>query len=332
MLWVANSRLDGRYLVSDIARKVLAITSAHIAHAAEHLPEGVDAAVELILATEGRLVFTGLGKSGIVCRKLAATFASTGTPAYFVHSADALHGDLGMIDAVDTVVGISHSGSTTELAVLLERTKRRGAKLVAITGNPKSAIAECADVVVAYSLTEEGGPLNLAPMASTSLALALGDAIAAEVMARKDFSAQQFANVHPSGGLGKRLLTVGEVLDSVPHRKVPRVSGDTPLLDCLTEMSEKRLGLTTVVDGERIGMLSDGDVRRWLEQHGSQGLSATANELATWAPRWIESDHLAAEALGIMEEQKITAVLVRAEDGNLRGVVHLHDLWGLQMI
>ena len=316
----------------EVARRVLSVTAESIAATAERLPEGFEAAVELILATPGRLIFSGLGKSGIICRKLAATFASTGTPAYFVHSADALHGDLGMIDSADTVVGVSHSGGTEELVSLLERTKRDGAKLIALTGNAESAIAKHADVLVNYSVPDEGGPLGLAPMASTSVTLAIGDAMAAEVMYRRGFTEQQFARVHPGGGLGKQLTTIGDILKIHYKRELPSVAEDAQLLDCLAEMSDKRLGLTTVRGAGGVGVLSDGDVRRCLEERGSDAFAATAGELCTWTPQWIDHSHLASEALGMMEARKITAVLVRDDNGECVGVVHLHDLWGLQMI
>ena len=318
--------------MSDVARRVLKVTADCIAATADRLPAGFEAAATAILNTRGRVFFSGLGKSGIICRKLAATFSSTGTPAYFVHSADALHGDLGMIDRDDTVVGISHSGGTEELVALLERTKRYGATLIALTGNADSAIARHADVLVAYDVTDEGGPLGLAPMASTSVALAVGDALAAEVMFRKGFTEAQFARVHPGGGLGKQLTTIGDIVKVSGRRGIPRVGHETMLLDCLAEMSDKRLGMTTVHGPRGIGILSDGDVRRCLEDRGSDAFSATAGELCTWDPKWIDASHVASEALGIMEATKITAVLVRAEDGELGGVVHLHDLWGLQMI
>ncbi|MEM7405387.1 MAG: KpsF/GutQ family sugar-phosphate isomerase [Pseudomonadota bacterium] len=319
--------------MSEVARRVLAVTGQSILDTSATLPSGFEDAVALILATRGRLIFSGLGKSGIICRKLAATFASTGTPAYFVHSADALHGDLGMIDAYDTVVGISHSGRTEELLSLLERTKRHGAALIALTGCPDSPIAEHADVAVCYEISDEGGPLGLAPMASTSVALAVGDALAAEVMHRKQFSAAQFARVHPGGGLGRQLTTIGDILKLHARRGIPSVPSDSPLLECLGEMSEKRLGMTTVRDADgRVGVLSDGDVRRCLEERQSDAFATTAGALCTWEPRWIESTHVATEALAIMEAQKITALLVRDENGALSGVIHLHDLWGLQMI
>ena len=319
--------------MSDVARRALEVTGQCILNAAAHLPAGFDAAASAIVETRGRLIFSGLGKSGIICRKLAATFASTGTPAYFVHASDALHGDLGMVDSSDTVIGISHSGGTEELVNLVERTKRHGATLIAMTGNASSGLASFADVVLCYDVGDEGGPIGLAPMASTSVALALGDALAAEVMHRKGFSEQQFARVHPGGGLGKRLTTIGDVLKLHARRVVPRVQTTTLLLECLREMSDKHLGMTTVeaADGA-VGVLSDGDLRRCLEERGAQALVATAGELCTWAPSWIPASHLASEALGIMEGQKITAVLVGNADGELDGVVHLHDLWGLQLI
>jgi arabinose-5-phosphate isomerase len=318
--------------LTSAARRVLDVTARSIAASSEELGPGFEAAVDAIVNIRGRLICSGLGKSGIVCRKLAATFSSTGTPAYFVHSADALHGDLGMIHANDTVLGISHSGGTEELVSLLERTKRHGARLIAMTGNADSAIARGADIVISYRVEEEGGPLNLAPMASTSVAMAIGDALAAEVMARRGFTEADFTRIHPGGGLGKQLVTIADILRAHRNRMIPTVSMDATLLVCLEAMSASRLGVTTVVDGDATGILSDGDVRRCLESRRADAFSATAGELCTWNPRGIESHEAASKALGIMESSRITALLVRDTAGAIVGVVHLHDLWGLQMI
>lgn len=311
------------------ARDVLEVEAAAIKSLAASLDEGFVAVVETLVNTKGRVILTGVGKSGIICRKIAATFASTGTPAFFLHPTEAIHGDLGMIVEGDLVIAISNSGETEELVRLLEYIKRQGASLIAITGRPGSTLARLADQSLVFTIEREGCPMGLAPMASTTTTLALGDALAAAVMARKGFSHRDFANFHPGGRLGKALLTVREAMSK--HGK-PLVSAQTPLGDVLIEISDKRLGMTAVAmaDGS-LGLISDGDVRRLLQLHGKQALDLDAGTVATRAPKTIRAEALAVEALRLMESNKITSVIV-VDDGAYAGVVHLHDLWQTQMI
>ncbi len=316
-------------MILEQARDVLAVEAAAIQALASSLDERFVAVVETLVATKGRVILTGVGKSGIICRKIAATFASTGTPAFFMHPTEAIHGDLGMIVEGDLVIAISNSGETEELVRLLEFIKRQGASLVAITGKPASTLARLADRALIFTIEREGCPMGLAPMASTTTTLALGDALAAAVMARKGFSHREFANFHPGGRLGKALLTVREAMSK--HGK-PLVAADLPLSDVLIEISDKRLGMTAVAmpDGG-LGLISDGDVRRLLQQHGSHALNLQAAVVATSSPKTIRPTALAVEALRIMEANKITSLIV-AEDGAYLGVVHLHDLWQTQMV
>lgn len=317
-------------MAEDRARRVLEIEAAAIKSLADQLPERLDAVVELIAKGNGRLILSGIGKSGIICRKIAATFSSTGTPAFFLHPAEAIHGDLGMIVEGDTVIAISNSGETEELVRLLEFIKRMGAHLVAVTGKAESTLAKLADEALVYRIEEEGCPLGLAPMASTTVTLALGDALAAAVMERRGFTQREFAQYHPGGKLGAKLLLVKQALRDDSK---PLVRGECPLAEALVEMSEKRLGVTAVDLGDgQIGIISDGDVRRLLQRYGQDALGFTAAEVCTREPRSIASDHLAAEALHLMETNKITALLVRDADGSYAGIVHLHDLWHTNMV
>jgi len=312
-------------------KRVLAIEARAIEDLAENLDDGFEAAVQAIVAATGRVILTGIGKSGIICRKIAATLASTGTPAFFLHSAEAIHGDLGMIARGDLVIAVSNSGETEELVRLLEHIKRLGARLLAITGKSDSTLARFADQALVYRIAEEGCPLGLAPMASTTVTLALGDALAAAVMEARGFTSRQFAAYHPGGKLGKRLRLVGEAMDK--HTGKPLVNAATPLPEALVEMSEKRLGVTAVAlpDGA-LGLISDGDIRRLLQQHGGAVFQKTAGEVCTRGPKTIRKDQLAVEALALMETHHITALLVLNERGEYEGVVHLHDLWQTQMV
>ena len=318
-------------MILEQGKRVLAIEARAIQEAAKQLDAAFEAVVRRIVETKGRVILTGIGKSGIICRKIAATFASTGTPAFFLHPAEAIHGDLGMIVPGDTVVAVSHSGQTEELVRLLEFIKRQGAGLIAITGNPESDLARFADLTLSYVLREEGCPLGLAPMASTTTALALGDALAAAVMDARGFTQREFAKFHPGGKLGRRLLLVREAMKS--HQGKPLVAAEAKLSDALIEMSEKRLGMTAVaLEGGSLGLISDGDIRRLLQKYGSDVLQRTAAEVCTQTPKTIRADQLAVEALRIMEHHHITALLVVGKDGGYEGVIHLHDLWQTQMV
>jgi arabinose-5-phosphate isomerase len=317
-------------VIEDRARSVLKIEADAIQQLVSQLPERMGAVVHLIAKAKGRIILSGIGKSGIICRKIAATLSSTGTPAFFLHPAEAIHGDLGMIVKGDIVIAISNSGETEELVRLLEYIKRMGAHLVAITGKAESTLAKFADEALVYQIAEEGCPLGLAPMASTTVTLALGDALAAAIMEYRGFTQQEFAQFHPGGKLGAKLLLVKNTLR--PDSK-PLVDAACPLAEALVEMSEKRLGVTAVdLGNDGLGIISDGDVRRLLQRYGQEALGLTASEVCSRDPRSIQEDHLAAEALHLMEENKITALLVVDSQGAYAGIVHLHDLWHTHLV
>jgi arabinose-5-phosphate isomerase len=314
-----------------LARKVLETEAAAILALVPRLDGRFECAVELLHACRGRAILTGMGKSGIICRKIAATLTSIGRPAFFLHPAEAIHGDLGVIQGDDVVVALSYSGETGELLRLLETIRRLGAKLIAVTGSPNSTLAHAADVALDCSVAEEACPLNLVPTASTTAALALGDALAMTLLVRKGFREQDFANLHPGGKIGKRLMRVEALMHA--GSQCPMVLADTRLRDVIYEMSSKGLGMTCVVDGGSmlLGIITDGDLRRHMDRAGGI-LECTAEEVMTRGPVAIAPTTLAAEALNIMEERKITSiVVVEAGVGRVAGVVHLHDLWRTEM-
>jgi arabinose-5-phosphate isomerase len=314
------------------ARRVLEIEAAAIRSLADSLDGGFDTAVALLHGTTGRVVVTGIGKSGIVGQKIAATLASTGTPAFFLHPAEAIHGDLGMILAGDVVLALSHSGETEEVVALLPHVRRRGAKLVALTGRRASTLGREADAVVEAAIREEACPLNLAPTASTAAQLALGDALAMALSVEKGFRPEDFAALHPGGKLGKRFLRVSDLMHA--GGDVPLVPLDAPMKDVVYEMSKKRLGITGVVDaeGRLAGVVSDGDLRRLLEREGEKAWSADAAFAMNRTPKTIAAGAFATEALLLMEEKKITSLFIVDGDGRPGGIVHLHDLWGVESI
>ncbi len=314
----------------DAGRRVLRAEAGALVDLARRLGPAFAQAVSLLAETTGRVVLTGMGKSGLVARKIAATLASTGTPSLYLHPAEALHGDLGMIVAGDVVLALSHSGETAELIQLLDTIRRLGAKIVVLTGKLGSTLGREADVLLDTSVTEEGCPLNLAPMASTTAALALGDALAAALMERKGFSEEDFARLHPGGRLGRRLARVEQFMHT--GDAVPRVAPDAPMRDVVMEMSRKRLGCTTVVDdaGRLLGIITDGDLRRLMQREGDP-LGHRARTVMTAHPATIAPGTLAGAALKIMEDRKITMLPVVADDGALAGLVQIHDLWGTQL-
>jgi len=313
------------------AKRVLLTEAEAIRQMAENLDDSFKHVVTQIASTNGRIVLTGMGKSGIICRKIAATLSSTGTPAFFLHPAEAIHGDLGMVISDDTVIAVSNSGETKELLHLLEYIKRQGATLISITGNPNSTLSKNSDLPLHYKINEEGCPLGLAPMASTTTSLALGDALAAAVMEKKGFSPQDFARFHPGGKLGTKLLMVKDVMHHGENR--PLIHEDAKLSDALIEISQKRLGMTAVDLGHHNwGFLSDGDIRRLLLEHGSEVLSLTAGKACSEKPKTIAPEKLAAEALKTMETHQITSLLVLNHQGEYVGVVHLHDLWNTHLV
>jgi arabinose-5-phosphate isomerase len=313
-----------------LARKVLETEAAAILALIPRLDGGFDRAVDLLLKCRGRVILTGMGKSGIICRKIAATFTSTGTPAFFLHPAEAIHGDLGVVQRDDVVVALSYSGETDEILRLLETIKRLGAKLISVTGHASSSLAQAADVALDCSVAEEACPMNLVPTASTTAALAIGDALAMTLLVEKGFRQEDFANLHPGGKIGKRLMRVEQLMHS--GEKCPIVGVDTPMRDVIYEMSRKGLGMTCVVDGNRtvLGIITDGDLRRHMERAG-QIMEKAAGDVMTREPVAIPPSTLATEALNMMEGRKITSIVV-VDDGRLAGVVHLHDLWETELI
>jgi arabinose-5-phosphate isomerase len=316
----------------SLARKVLETEAAAILALIDRLDQRFDAAVQLLRQCTGRVILTGMGKSGIICRKIAATLTSTGTAAQFLHPAEAIHGDLGVIRSEDVIVALSYSGETDELLRLLETIRRLGAKLIAITGRPASTLAQAADVALDCSVTEEACPMNLVPTASTTAALALGDALAMTLLVEKGFRQEDFASLHPGGKLGKRLMRAEALMHG--GKLCPLVRSDTRMRDVIYEMSSKGLGMTCVVDGDEtlLGIITDGDLRRRMER-GGEILGLSAADVMTRHPVSVSRHTLAAEALNILEQRKITSIVV-AEDGEpkrVAGVLHLHDLWQMGM-
>jgi arabinose-5-phosphate isomerase len=310
-------------------------------------------AVDLLFCCAGRVVVTGMGKSGLIARKIAATLSSTGTPALYLHPVEALHGDLGMVVRGDVVLALSASGETEEILALLATIKRLQVPLIAMTGDEiakksagesptrasstrasspgASTLASAADVALDCSIAEEACSLGLAPTASTTTMLALGDALAVTLSEKRGFKEEDFANLHPGGKLGKRLARVESLMHS--GDALPRVGPQTKMPDVIYEMSRKKLGVTAVAEGEKlVGIISDGDLRRLLERRGKDVLDLTAGEAMTKNPRTIAAGEFAATALAIMEEKKITSLMVVDGAGRLEGIVHLHDLWGTEMV
>lgn len=309
-----------------LARRVLRIEAAAVSALADRLGEEFERAVALILQRHGRVIVTGIGKSGHIGRKLAATLASTGTPAYFVHAAEAAHGDLGMITPEDVVIALSNSGTSEEVLTIVPLVKRQGAKLISITGRPESPLAQQADVHLEAAVAEEACPLNLAPTASTTATLALGDALAVALLDARGFGADDFARSHPGGALGRRLLThVRDVMR--PAGTVPTVVPDAPLTEALLAMTAGGMGMTAITDegAKPIGIFTDGDLRRALER-GCDVRSARLADVMTRNPRSIGPDALAVEAAELMERMRISQLLVVGKGGCLAGALTTHDL------
>lgn len=314
----------------ELARRVLRTEADAIAALIDRLDERFDRAVDLVTACTGRVIVTGMGKSGIIARKLAATMTSTGTPAYFLHPAEAIHGDLGAIQANDLVVALSHSGETAEVVRLLEAMRRLGITLIAITGGPRSTLAEAADVTLDCRVDEEACPLNLAPTASTTAALAMGDALSMAVSARKGFTLEDFAVLHPGGKLGKKLMRAEQLMHA--GKACPVVQTTTPMRDVIYEMTSKGLGMTCVVDaqGRLTGIVTDGDLRRRMGG-GVNVLEQVAADVMTPSPQTIAPNVLASEALRLLEERRITSLIVRNTEDVPLGVIHIHDLWRTEL-
>jgi arabinose-5-phosphate isomerase len=315
----------------DLARKVLQTEAAAILALVDRLDERFERAIALLLECRGRVIVTGMGKSGIICRKIAATLSSTGTPAFFLHPAEAIHGDLGVLQSHDVIVALSHSGETDELLRLLETIKRLGARLITITGVPASTLGKAADVTLDCHVSEEACPLNLVPTASTTAALALGDALAMTLLVAKGFRQEDFANLHPGGKLGKQLMRAEQLMHGGDEAPIVRTS--EVMREVIYEISRKKLGMSCVVDddGRLVGIITDGDLRRHMMGE-ARLLDRRADEVMTRHPITIRRETLAAEALLVLEQRKITAVVVVDADQQVQGVVHLHDLWRTGMI
>ena len=328
---MAETKSSGPSSDVDIrfARQVLEIEAAAIVALGDRLDHQFETAVRILDKCTGRVIVTGMGKSGIISRKIAATLASTGTPAFFLHPAEAVHGDLGVIQGDDVVVALSHTGETGEILRLLETIKRVGAQIICLTGAPASTLGEAADVTLDCQVRIEACPMNLIPTASTTASLALGDTLAMTLLVKKGFREEDFANLHPGGELGKRLLRVERLM----HTGIdfPNVETVTPMPAVLREMSEKRLGMTCVLttDGQLAGIITDGDLRRRLVKE-SPLLERTAGDVMTTNPNTITSSALAVQALRIMEAERITSLVV-VDDERVQGVIHLHDLWRTEL-
>jgi arabinose-5-phosphate isomerase len=312
-------------VILDAARRVLQIEADAVRGQIARIGGEFERAAELIESCRGRLCVTGIGKSGLIGQKIAATFASTGTPAYFLHAAEASHGDLGMLVEGDAVLALSHSGETPEIVRLLEFARSRGVATIAMTGTAGSAVARAADVTISVEISREACPLNLAPTASTTAMLALGDALAMSISEKRGFRLEDFAALHPGGKIGRRFLKVKDLMRT--GDRIPRVSAATPMNEAIHEMSRKMMGITAVVDGNgRLsGVISDGDLRRTLEED-PQRLGQTAGDCCRPKPRTISADAFATAALQEMESSKITSLFIVDGEGCVLGALHMHDL------
>jgi arabinose-5-phosphate isomerase len=316
----------------DCARRVLRIEAQAIQDVLARLDRSFERAVDVLFACKGRVVVSGMGKSGLIGRKISATFSSTGTPSFFLHPAEALHGDLGMLARGDVLLAVSYGGETEEIVRLLEALKRLEISLITLTGKTDSTLAEASDVVLDVSVKEEACSLNLAPTASTTVAMAVGDALAVALLERRGFKPDDFAALHPAGRLGSKLLRVEHLMHA--GDALPRVSPETMMPDVFHEMSKKGLGMTTVTeaDGRLAGILTDGDLRRLMEKHRGATLEMRAGDCMTRGAQTIGPHVLASEALNLMEKRKITSIVVVDEVKAVLGVVHLHDLWTLELM
>ncbi len=315
-----------------IAKRVLSIEAQALLDSAERIGENFSRAVEILMATSGQIILTGMGKSGIIGRKIAATLTSTGSSAVFLHPAEATHGDLGIIHHNDTVIALSTSGETEEVVRLIAFIKRIGAQLIALTGNPQSTLAKESDVFLDCSIKQEACPIGLVPTASTTLTLAMGDALAIALMESKGFSADDFLFFHPGGSIGKKLLKVKHLMHT-DEKKLPIGFEETPMRQVIEIINEKKFGLIIIIDRQfKVkGIITDGDLRRALLKN-TNFLENKASDWMTKTPKTITPDSLAVEALKKMEENAITALVVASQDNKLLGLVHLHDLWRTEMI
>jgi arabinose-5-phosphate isomerase len=315
------------YNILDIAKKVLRTEADAIYALIERIEDDFEKAVESIYECRGRVVVTGMGKSGLVGKKIAATLASTGTPAFFLHPAEAGHGDMGMVTSRDILLAISNSGETEEIVALIPFLKRFNLRLISITGNPTSTLSRTADVNLDISVKEEACPFGIVPTASTTATMAIGDALAVALLVKKGIKEEDFAFFHPGGSIGKKLLiTVQDLMHKGDD--IPKVFLDTPMSKAVIEMSSKRLGHTVVLDdsGRVAGIIADGDVRRGLEKWAGRLFELTAKEVMSGSPKTVHEEELAAKALSIMESYSITALVVLDGDGRALGIIHLHDI------
>lgn len=314
----------------ETAKKVLKIESEAIKELIPRLDDNFAKAVDIISQCKGRVVVTGMGKSGIICHKIAATLASTGTPALHINPAEAIHGDLGMVVSGDVVIALSNSGETEELLRLLETIKRLGVKLISMTGNMQSTLAKHSDVTLYVGIKKEACPMGLVPTASTTAALAMGDAIAISLFEKRGFTADDFAKLHPGGRLGKKLMRVEHLMHT--GEEIPKIKLSTLMKDAILEMTLKKLGCTAVVDDQNrlVGIITDGDLRRFLEKEENP-LVKTVEDCMTESPITISRNELATVALNIMETRKITSIPVVSGKRKLEGIIQIHDLWQIQM-
>jgi len=313
--------------ILDEAKRVFDIESKAIAALSGRLDKEFERAVDLIHGCKGRVIVSGMGKSGIIGKKIAATLASTGTPAYFMHPAEASHGDLGMVTADDIVLALSNSGETDELVGLIPHLKRFNVKLISLTGKKTSTLAKASDVSLDVSVSEEACPMGIVPTASTTATLAMGDALAVVLLVMRGLKEEDFAAFHPKGSLGKKLLvTVGDLMHG--GKALPKVKPETPMIETVMEISSKRLGITAVEDkdGHLVGVVTDGDLRRGIEKLGNGLFEKTAKDIMTANPKSVGADALAVKALAIMEKHSITALPVPDAEGRAVGIIHLHDI------
>jgi len=315
----------------DTARRVLRIEAEALSDLQHRLDASFERAVDLLLACKGRVVVIGMGKSGLIGRKIAATFSSTGTPSVFLHPAEAVHGDLGMLMREDVVLAVTYGGETEEIVALLETIKRLGLPMVTLTGHPQSTIGAASDITLDVSVKEEACSLNLAPTASTTAAMAMGDALAVSLLDRRGFTHGDFAALHPGGRLGKKLLRVENLMHS--GDAMPSVPVSAKMPDVIYEISKKGLGMTTVLDseGRLAGILTDGDLRRLMQQRGVATMELVVGDCMNRTPQTLGPAELAGSALRIMEERHITSLVVIDASRRPLGVVHLHDLWTLEL-
>ena len=329
---VLSQRENSVSKILETARKVLSIEAHALAELVERLDDRFVRAVETLYQCRGRVVVAGMGKSGLIGQKISSTLSSTGTPSFFLHPAEALHGDLGRVVAGDALIALSYSGETEELLRLLDTVKRLGVPLITLTGNPASTLAQASDIAIDTGIHREACPLGLAPTASTTAMLAIGDALAMALLEKRGFNEEDYAALHPAGGIGFKLRRLENVMHTGESAAI--VSPKTALPDVIYEISRKALGHAAVVDagGRLLGVISDGDLRRFFQKHGSDAFHQTAEDCMTRTPVTLGRKELATRALNLMEARKITSIIIVDSENRFEGVVHLHDLWRTSMV